>query len=202
MPGRARDRPRKSAQRTVAFRHFPRIWLRVSFRSMEDTAPRTNAAHLRLNRTDRESIGLLTTALSAVAALCMLLEMGRRTSTAWRPINAAAHWIIGARADDVFGLQLDVTPVGCAVVLLVSAMAGFAVASLASSRRTLHRAMATGGVAAAGYLFHVHIVARSPGGLAALLSPGELRALYAAAAIALFLGMRYALAPVAERFPK
>lgn len=139
---------------------------------------------------------------SAATALGMLVGIGRRTTTAWRPLNAAAHWILGGRADDVFGFQIVVTPMGCAVVLVVSAMAGIVIAGLTSSRRTLHIAMAAGGVVLAGYLVHVHIVARTPGGLASLLSPGELRALYASVAFASFLGMRYAFASLAEVSPR
>ncbi len=134
-------------------------------------------------------------ALVAATILGMLLGLGRRYSTVWRPLNAAAHTMIGARADDVWGFQSDVTPVGVAVVLVVSAMAGFVIAELTSSGRTRHRTMAAFGMALAGYLVHVRIVARTPGGLAALLSVGELRALYAAVAIALFIGMRYAFFP-------
>lgn len=113
----------------------------------------------------------------------------------WRPLNAAAHTVLGARADDVWGFQFDVTPIGVAVVLVVSVMTGFVITELTSSGRTLHRAMATIGIALAGYLVHVHIVARMPGGLSALLTVGELRAMYSAVAIALFVGMRYAFFP-------
>ena len=52
--------------------------------------------------------------------------------------------------------------------------------------------MTTFGIGLVAYLVHVHIVARTPGGLAALLTIGELRALYAVVAVALFIGMRYA----------
>lgn len=134
-------------------------------------------------------------AITAGTILGMLLGLGRRYSTVWRPLNAAAHTLLGARADDVWGFQFDVTLAGCAVVLVMSAMTGFVIAELTSSGRTLLRAMATVGIVLAGYLAHVHIVARTPGGLAALLSLGELRALYTAVAIALVLGMRYAFSP-------
>ncbi|MDB4916822.1 MAG: hypothetical protein JWM95_4466 [Gemmatimonadetes bacterium] len=151
---------------------------------------------------DRAAAGCLAAAVTAATAFGMLLGMGHRSTTAWRPINALAHLIVGARADDVFGPQLVVTPAGCAVVLVMSALAGIAIAGLASSRRTLHIVMATGGVALAGYLVHAHIAARTPGGLAALLTLGELRALYASVAIATFLGMRYALAPISAVHPE
>jgi hypothetical protein len=140
----------------------------------------------------RITIALGASALIAATVLGMLLGLGRRYSTLWRPLNAAAHTMLGERADNVWGYQSDVTPVGVAVVLVVSAMAGFLIAELTSSRRTLHRAMTAFGMALVGYLVHVHIVARTPGGLAALLSVGELRALYTAVAIVLIAGMRYA----------
>ncbi|MEP6992147.1 MAG: hypothetical protein ABJA80_14535 [bacterium] len=143
--------------------------------------------------------GLGAGAVCGAGALGMLFGMGRRYSTLWRPLNAAAHAVIGSRADGVWGFQSDVTLVGVAVVLVVSALAGIVIAELTSSpRRMQYRALTASGVALAGYLVHVHIVARNSGGLAALLSIGELRALYAAAAIALSLGMRYAFFPSAK----
>ena len=150
----------------------------------------------------RLATGLGGGAVAAAASLGMLLGIGRRYSTLWRPLNASAHIVLGARADDVWGFHSDVTLMGCAVVLVVSAMAGVVIAELTSSRRTLFSALATFGMALAGYLAHVHIVARMPGGLAALLSLGELRALYATGAIALLAGMRYAFSSSAGAPPK
>ena len=137
-----------------------------------------------------------TCSLLAASSLGILLGVGRRSGTAWRALNAAAHVVLGSRADDVWGFQPDVTLVGCAVVLAVSAMAGVAIAELTSTRRTIFRTMATGAVVLLGYLVHVHIVARTPGGLAALLTLGELRVLYGGGAIAAVAGMRYAFLPV------
>jgi hypothetical protein len=56
----------------------------------------------------------------------------------------------------------------------------------------LHVATAAGGVAVVGYLLHLHVVARTPGGLADLLTVGELRALYLTLGVALVAGMRFA----------
>jgi hypothetical protein len=122
----------------------------------------------------------------------MLLGYGRREGTPWRPLNAAAHTLVGARADDVWGYQTDVTPLGGAVVIVVSLVAGIIVARLGSHHRFLHLVAASAGVSLLGYLVHLHVVASTPGGLAALLSVGELRALYLAAGIALLAGMRFA----------
>jgi hypothetical protein len=133
-------------------------------------------------------------AVTAAAVLGLLAGIGHHSSTLWRPLNAAGHAVLGARADDVWGFAWNVTPVGVAVVFVMSAVAGVATAWLTSSRRPLHGAMAAFGVAFAGYLVHAHLVARSSGGLAALLTIGELRALYATTAIALVAGMRYAFA--------
>jgi len=140
----------------------------------------------------RVTLAFAATGIAAAIILGMLLGLGRRYSTLWRPLNAAAHTVLGARADGVWGFQSDVTPTGVAVVLVVSAMTGIVIALFASSGRTVYRAMTTFGIGLVAYLVHVHIVARTPGGLAALLTIGELRALYAAVAIALFIGMRYA----------
>ena len=128
----------------------------------------------------------------------MLLGLGRRHSTLWRPLNAAAHVLLGSRADGVWGFQLDVTPGGCAVVLVVSAVAGFATAALTPAHRRSSSAMTAIGVVLLGYVAHLLIAARSDGGLAALLTAGELRALYASVAIALCAGMRYAFSLDAE----
>ena len=135
----------------------------------------------------------------AASSIGILLGIGRRSGTAWRALNAVAHVVIGSRADDVWGFQFDVTLVGCAVVLAVSAMAGVAIAELTSTRRTIFRTVATGVVVLVGYLVHVHIVARTPGGLGALLTLGELRVLYGGGAIAAVAGMRYAFLPVAGK---
>ena len=140
----------------------------------------------------RITLALAASCITAATIFGMLFGLGRRYSTLWRPLNAAAHTVLGARADGVWGYQPDVTPTGGAVVLVMSVVTGLVIALLTSSGRILHRAMATFGIVLSAYLVHVHIVARTPGGLAALLSIGELRALYAAVAVALFIGMRYA----------
>ena len=131
-------------------------------------------------------------ALVAATILGLLLGFGRRHGTLWQPLNVSAHALIGERAEGVFGFQSDVTLVGVAVVLVMSAVAACVTAMLISSRRFLYRAMTVTGVVLSAYLVHLHIVARTPGGLAALLDVGELRALYVAVAIALMSGMRYA----------
>ncbi|MEO7456289.1 MAG: hypothetical protein ABIY52_08500, partial [Gemmatimonadaceae bacterium] len=145
----------------------------------------------------RITLALAAAGITAATLIGMLLGLGRRYSTLWRPLNAAAHTVLGMRADDVWGLQLDVTLTGVAVVLVMSAMAGVVIVELTSSGRTLQRVIVAFGMALAGYLVHVHIVARTPGGLAALLTIGELRALYAAVGMALVAGMRYAFPPFA-----
>jgi hypothetical protein len=134
--------------------------------------------------------------------LGLLIGTGRKHGTTWLPLNATAHLFIGERADGVIGFEPDVTLMGVAVVLVMSAVAACVTAGLTSSRRTLHRAMTAVGVALAGYVVHVHIVARTAGGLATLLDVGELRAIYAAVAIALFAGMRYAFFSTAGALPK
>lgn len=142
------------------------------------------------------------TGLLAASTLGILVGIGRRSGTAWRALNAAAHVVVGTRADDVWGFQFDVTVVGCAVVLALSALAGFAIAELTSTRRTIFRTVATGAVMLLGYLAHVHIVARSPGGLAALLTLGELRVLYGGGAMVIAAGMRYVFLPTVTATPE
>jgi hypothetical protein len=135
---------------------------------------------------------LASGAIAAAALMGVLLGMGRRAGTAFRPLNATAHTLLGTRADDVWGFDGVVTIVGVLVVLALCAMTGVVIAWLSPSFRTLRALAAASGVALLGYLLHVNVAARSPGGLSALLSIGELRALYFTLAIALVLGMRLA----------
>ena len=134
--------------------------------------------------------------VSFAAVTGLLLGIGRRAGTPWRPLNAAAHLLIGARADGVWNFQPDVTPMGCLVVLVLSMMAGFVAACVTVSRRTPYLILAAGSVAIVGYFLHRQLAVRSPGGLSVLLSVGEFRALYLTLAIALAVGIR--LAPVAH----
>jgi hypothetical protein len=136
--------------------------------------------------------GLVSGAVAAAAVLGLLIGIGRRSGTVWRPLNAAAHGLLGAHADDVWSYHGSVTPVGGVVVLVMCMVAGFIVARIASPYRTLHVVAAAAGVALASYLLHLHVVARTPGGLAALLSVGELRGLYLTLGLGLVAGMRFA----------
>lgn len=130
--------------------------------------------------------------VAAAGVIGLLIGIGRRTGTAFRPLNATASALLGTRADDVWGFDGFVTVVGGLVVFVLSAMAGIVVARLAPSHRTLRVLTAAAGVALVGYLLNLHVAARAPGGLSALLSVGELRALYLTVATALVLGMRLA----------
>ena len=142
--------------------------------------------------------GLVAGAVAGSAVLGLLIGIGRRGGTTWRPLNAAAHNLIGAQADGVWSYHGSVTPVGGLVVLALSALAGFVVARIAPSFRTLHVAAAAAGVSVISYLLHLHVVARTPGGLAALLSVGELRGLYVILGVALVAGMRFAFSAAAS----
>jgi multisubunit Na+/H+ antiporter MnhB subunit len=77
--------------------------------------------------------GLVGGMVAAASLIGLLLGMGRRTGTAFRPLNATAHMLLGTRADDVWGFNSVVTIVGVLVVLALSAMTG------SSSRGSHHR---------------------------------------------------------------
>jgi hypothetical protein len=136
--------------------------------------------------------GVVAGVVAAAAVTGLLLGIGRRAGTAFRPLNATAYAVLGTRADGVWGFNWNVTIVGVLVVLALSALAGIVVARLSPSLRTFRVLVAAAGVALAGYLLHLHVAARIDGGLSALLSVGELRALYVTLASALVLGMRFA----------
>jgi hypothetical protein len=169
----------------------PRFFSRVS---EPRTAP-PSPPHLHVVHSPPDPIiarGLAGGVVAAAAVLGLLAGIGRRSGTAFRPLNATAHVLFGTRADDVWGFDGVVTIGGCVVVLVMSVMAGLVVARLAPSHRTFRVIVAAAGVALVGYLLHLHVAARSVGGLSALLSTGELRALYVTLALALVLGMRLA----------
>ena len=142
--------------------------------------------------------GIAAGLVASAAVLGVLIGIGRRAGTALRPLNATAYTLLGTRADGVWGFDAVVTLTGVVVVLVVGALAGMIVARLARSYRTFRVVLAATGVALVGYLLHVHLAARVDGGLSALLSTGELRALYFAGASALVLGMRVAFSPGAS----
>jgi hypothetical protein len=142
--------------------------------------------------------GLVAGVVAAAALLGFLIGTGRRAGTPWRPVNAAAYAIIGARADGVWEFDLGVTPMGVAVVLVLSVAAGIVVARIASSFRRMHVVVVAAGVALLGYLLHLHVTARTQGGLAVLLSVGEMRAVYVALALSLAAGMSFAFFPGTE----
>jgi hypothetical protein len=141
--------------------------------------------------------GIVSGTIASAAVMGLLVGIGRRAGTAWRPINAAAHGVLGAQADGVWSYHGSVTPMGGLVVLVMSVVAGIATARIAPTFRTLHVAMTAAGIALIGYLLHLHVVARTPGGLADLLTVGELRALYLTLGVALVAGMRFAFSPKA-----
>lgn len=156
------------------------------------------ASTTSLHEPSRTHRGIVAGAVAGAAVLGLLIGIGRRSGTAWRPVNAAAHGILGGQADDVWSYHGSVTPTGGLVVLVLCVMAGLVVARIAPTFRTLHVATTAAGVALIGYLLHVHVVARTPGGLAALLTVGELRGLYVTLGVALIAGMRFAFLPLAK----
>jgi hypothetical protein len=146
--------------------------------------------------------GIVAGLVAAAATIGLLVGIGRRAGTALRPVNATAYTVLGTRADGVWGFDPIVTLVGVVVVLAVSATAGMVVARLSPSFRTVRALLAAAGVALVGYLLHVHVASRVDGGLSALLSIGEMRALYVTAASALALGIRFAFSPGASADPR
>jgi hypothetical protein len=95
------------------------------------------------------------------------------------------------REAGVRGVDAIVTLAGCVVVLAVSVVTGADVRARAAATHSSRPPRDVGRVARR-YLLHVHVAARVDGGLSALLTVGELRALYLTYAIALVAGMRLA----------
>jgi hypothetical protein len=167
-----------------------------TYGTVEQEAPdRTQVWHRAPSPTRR---GLAAGTVAAAAVVGLLIGFGHRAGTTWRPINAAAHTILGTRADGLWDFDFGVTPTGVAVVLVISVAAGLGVTRIAASFRGMQVVLAAAGVSLVGYLLHLHVVARTPGGLAALLTVGELRALYVTVAVSLIAGMRFAFLPGTE----
>src|SRR3954468_6445911 len=102
---------------------------------MTDTLPRPPRAPAKTAATAALFARMIGAGLVAFAAvLGLLIGIGRRSGTPWQPLNAAAHIAIGGRADGVWNFQLDVTPLGCLVVLVLSMSAGLVVACVTASR--------------------------------------------------------------------
>jgi len=157
-----------------------------------DPPPPSSERDLRRREASVLRRGVAGGLVAFAAVIGLLIGIGRRAGTAFRPLNATAAALLGTRADGVWGFDAIVTVVGVLVVLVLSTLAGMVVARLSPSFRTLRTLVAAAGIAIVGYLLHVHVAARMDVGLSALLSVGELRALYFTLAGALVLGIRFA----------
>lgn len=201
-----------SALRAGAFVHHgatsPDARVSIAFARAAPAAPAAAAVVPSVSRVSEPSSstgrasswalrGVVSGTIAGAAVLGLLMGIGRRAGTAWRPINAAAYGVLGAQADGVWSYHESVTPMGGLVVLVMSVVAGLVAARIASTFRTLHVLAAAAGVTLVGYLLHVHVVARTPGGLADLLTVGELRAVYLTFGVALVAGMRFAFSTLA-----
>src|SRR5881628_3736964 len=96
--------------------------------------PRATDAPLRAPSTLHR--GIAGGLVAAAAIIGLLIGIGRRAGTAFRPLNATAYVVIGTRADGVWGFG-HVTIIGVLVVLVVSAVAGVVAAWLSPSHRAL-----------------------------------------------------------------
>src|SRR5688500_4721689 len=114
-----------------------RFFSRMIEPGMTASSPPRNANHELRRENPVVARGLASGAVAAASIIGVLVGIGRRTGTAFRPLNATAHTLLGTRADDVWGFSGVVTTVGVAVVLVLSAMTGLLVARLAPSFRTL-----------------------------------------------------------------
>ena len=93
-----------------------------------ESSPRDALTIVPVRTVSRVTLALAGAGITAATLIGMLLGLGRRYSTLWRPLNAAAHTVLGTRADGVWGFQADVTLTGVAVVLVMSAMTGVVIA--------------------------------------------------------------------------
>src|SRR5689334_9789865 len=85
--------------------------------------PTPRTADVPLSAPSTLQRGIAAGLVAAAANIGLLIGIGRRAGTAFRPLNATAYAVIGTRADGVWGFG-HVTIIGVLVVLALSAVAG------------------------------------------------------------------------------
>jgi hypothetical protein len=143
-----------------------------------------------VNRVDIR-VGAAAGLLAATASAGALIAIGRRAATVARPFNAIAGHVLGVRNSDAYGFVAGITITGIALHVLLSMLAGVAVATVAR-RRFAPAWLASIALAMLSALVSVGIARRGGSSLARVLPIGDLVLFYLVVAIALGVGTRLA----------
>lgn len=143
-----------------------------------------------MNRDDLR-VGVSAGIIAATATTGALIAIGSRATTAARPFNTIAGHLIGAHNAAVPAFVPSVTITGIALHVLLSTLAGIAVALVA------RRGFAPGWVASVAVtlfaaLVSIGIARRGGSSLAALLPVGDLILFYFTLAASLAIALRFA----------
>jgi hypothetical protein len=154
-----------------------------------------------VNRDDLR-VGVSAGILAATATSGALIAIGARASTPARPFNVIAGHLLGPRTAAVFGFVPSVTVTGIAVHLLLTTLAGIAVA-FAARRRIMPAWLAALAISLLAALVSIGIARRGGMSLAALLAVGDLILFHVMLAASLTLGIRFAFCePPTNRGPR
>jgi hypothetical protein len=141
-------------------------------------------------------LGVYAGIVAAAATAGTLIGFGRARGEAWRPLNAVGHLFLGYRARLMDRFDPLVTPVGIALHVLSVVVWGVLFALVAARLRGWRLAAAAAALGAAAFVIDTHLLPdRFDPGFPALLSRGELIAVYAVLAAALALGIRFGRLP-------
>lgn len=144
--------------------------------------------------------GLITGLVTASATAGALVGFGLRAGMPVRAYNVLATVVIGDQARGVWGWMGRVTLVGIAVHLALMVGWGLLFAAIAREMRGWHLAAAAAGVALGAWLvMRVAVLHRVGPDAAEVLGPAQLVALHIVMAVALGVGMRFALSAVERR---
>ena len=142
-----------------------------------------------MNRVDLR-VGVSAGLLAATATAGALIAIGHRAATVARPFNVIAGHLLGVQKSDAYGFVPGITVPGIALHVLLTVLAGIAVAMIA--RRFAPAWLASLAVAVLCALVSVGIARRGGSSLARILPTGELVVFYLILAITLAVGIRLA----------
>jgi hypothetical protein len=143
-----------------------------------------------VNRADLR-VGTSAGLLAATATAGALIVMGNRSATVARPFNAIAGHLLGVQKSDAFGFVAGITIPGVAIHVVLTTVAGIAVATV-GRRRFAPAWVAAMAVAVLSAFVSVGIARRGGSSLARVLPVGDVVLYYVILAIALVLGIRLA----------
>jgi hypothetical protein len=155
-------------------------------------AGRVSFFRVRAGRAGRVEVGAKAGVVVAAAAAGALLGFGLRQGTPARPFNAVAAFVLGARAEGIWGFDLAVTGAGVLALLLAALAWGVLFAVAAAALRGVRLAAAA--LLSASLILAGVAAVTSTGrfGQGAVIGLPQLGVILLVGAVALVVGMRLA----------